>query len=231
MAIFIEGEDNVQPRPQQAEWFGVGVASADGRGRGAGGRGHWRETLSKPSDATWRAQNTQNKHETAWDVTHAHTNTHRHIHCVQPSEPSRHLEDSFETSLACLCFVLMAEHGLCVNHALSDCEKLNRSMIKAYQFLNKLLQLFQKIKHSPIMMMMMMMMMEKVWIKFNKYFNKSQSGWKWRLELNKPRLISSYLASFMDRVWPKMHKQCTVSVLTIYVMLECCLSWNDDQCK
>lgn len=52
MAIFIEREDNVQPRPQQAESLGVGVASPDGRGRGAVGRGHWRETLSEPSDVT-----------------------------------------------------------------------------------------------------------------------------------------------------------------------------------
>lgn len=121
MAIFIEGEDNVQPRPQQAESSGVGGASADGRGWRA--VGHWRETLSKPSDTTWRAQN---KHETVWDVTHAHKHT---SHSLRPAIRT------IKTSGGFIWDALMAEHGLCGNHALSDCEKL-----KAYQLLNKLLQ-------------------------------------------------------------------------------------------
>lgn len=132
-----------------------------------------------------------------------HTQTH-----TVTFTASSHQNHQDVWKIHCLCFVLMAEHGLCVNHALSDCEKLNCSMIKAYQFLNKLLQLFQKTKTQ-----------------FNyddddedddneddhgddgdddggkgmnqiqhKYFNRSQSGWKCRLELHKPRLISAYLA-------------------------------------
>ncbi len=49
----------------------------------------------------------------------------------------------------------MTEHGLCVNHALSDCEKLlNDQSISVPKQMTS-----ARVKHSTLMMRMMMMMM------------------------------------------------------------------------
>ncbi len=48
----------------------------------------------------------------------------------------------------------MTEHGLCVNHALSDCEKLlNDQSISVPKQMTT-----ARLKHSALMMRMMMMM-------------------------------------------------------------------------